>query len=274
QAGADAGYLKTFQIPLILGKSFDDQLSSSQENAVYVNRAAMNLFGWKNAVGRQIKAKGEGATTYTVTGVMEDFHYRDLSGSIEPLIQSYSGKPSLDKNYLSIRTDEGYIVPVMNKLKESFKTMPSRREFSYELLSDKVDKQYALLDGILKATSSIALLTILIASLGMFGLIVLFARQRVKEIGIRKVLGATLAGIVQLLSKEFLLLVGVAILIATPLAYYVMHTWLQDFAYRINLSWWMFLFAGGIAVLIAFITISFQAIKAATSNPVKSLRTD
>ena len=162
----------------------------------------------------------------------------------------------------------------MNQLERSFKTMPGRRSFSYELMSDKVDQQYALLDGILKVTNYIALLTILIAAMGMFGLISLFAKQRVKEIGIRKVLGASVAGIVKLLSKDFLLLIGIAIVMASPLAWYIMNNWLQDFAYRINISWWMFFAAGVIAIFIALVTISFQAIKAAIANPVDSLRSE
>ena len=141
-------------------------------------------------------------------------------------------------------------------------------------MTDKIDGQYALLDNILKVTNYIALLTILIAAMGMFGLISLFAKQRVKEIGIRKVLGASVAGIVRLLSKDFLLLVGIAIIIASPLAWYVMNNWLQDFAYRIHINWWMFFMAGIIAISIALITISFQAIKAAIANPVKSLRSE
>jgi len=274
QEPADAGFVPTYKIPIIQGKNFDDNLAASQKNAVLINRAAMNAFGWKNAVGKQIKAKGEEGHPYTVIGVMENFHYEDLQNNIGPLIQWYRGKPNLENRYLSVRTDAGYMKPVMNQLEKEFKTMPSRRDFSYELMSSKVNQQYALLDGILKVTNYIALLTILIAAMGMFGLISLFAKQRVKEIGIRKVLGASVSGIVQLLSKDFLLLVGIAIIIATPIAWYIMNNWLQDFAYRINISWWMFLLSGCIAVFIALITVSFQAIKAAVANPVDSLRSE
>jgi len=272
-ASADAGYLPTYQIPLIQGKNFNDALAASQKNAILINHSAMDAFGWKNAVGKQIISKGD-PTAYTVIGVMEDFHYRDLQGSIEPVLQWYAGKPSLQNNYLSVRTDAGYITPVMQQLEKAFKTMPSRRSFSYELMSDKVDNQYALLDGILKVTNYIGLLTILIASMGMFGLIAMFAKQRIKEIGIRKVLGASVSGIIKLLAKNFLILVGLAIVIASPVSWYIMNSWLQDFAYRINISWWMFALAGFIAVLIALLTVSFQAIKAAIANPVKSLRTE
>lgn len=279
QEPADAGYVPTYKIPIIQGKNFNDELAASEKNTVLINRSAMEAFGWnpdshQGAVGKQIKEKGDNPTTYTVIGVMENFHYQDLQNNIEPLVQWYGGKPNLENRYLSVRTDPGYMKPVMNQLEQAFKTMPSRRSFSYELMSDKVDQQYALLDGILKVTNYIALLTILIAAMGMFGLISLFAKQRVKEIGIRKVLGASVAGIVKLLSKDFLLLVGIAIIIASPLAWYIMNNWLQDFAYRINISWWMFLLSGCIAVLIALVSVGFQAIKAAIANPVESLRTE
>ncbi len=274
QQPADAGFVSTYQIPMVQGRNFNDNLAVSEKDAVLINRSAMDAFGWKNAVGKQIKDKGENSTKYTVVGVMENFHYQDLQNHIEPLLQWYRGKPSLENRYLSVRVDAGFMKPVMNQLEQEFKTMPSRRDFSYELISDKVGQQYALLDAILKVTNYIALLTILIAAMGMFGLISLFAKQRVKEIGIRKVLGASVTGIVKLLSKDFLMLVGAAIIIATPIAWYIMNNWLQDFAYRININWWMFLLSGCIAIFIALITVSFRAIKAAMANPVKSLRTE
>ncbi len=274
QAPADAGFVSVYRIPIIQGKNFDDALAASEKNGVLVNRTAMKAFGWKDAIGKQIKSKGENQP-YTVVGVMEDFHYRDLQGSIEPLVQFYTGKLAPQQyGKLSVCTDAGYTDKIMQQLEGVFKTIPSRRIFSYELMSDKVDKQYALLDGILKVTNYVAMLTILIASMGMFGLISLFAKMRIKEIGIRKVLGSSVAGIVGLLSKDFLLLIVVAIIVASPIAWYIMHNWLQDFAYRINISWGMFLLGGFIAVFITLLTVSFQSIKAAIANPVKSLRTE
>jgi putative ABC transport system permease protein len=273
QAPADAGYIPTYQIPLVEGKNFDDALAASQGSAVLINRTAMNALGWKTAVGRQIKSKGQQGETYHVIGVMEDFHYRDLQYQIEPLIQWYAGPPGLRTN-LSIRTDHGYMKPVMDFVEQAMKKISSRRNFNYEMMSTKVDKQYELLQGILRVTNYIAVLTIIIASLGMFGLISLFARQRVREIGIRKVLGASVNGIVKLLSRDFLILVGIAALIACPLALYIMTRWLQDFAYRINISWWMFVVAGLLAIVIVFITVGVQSIKSALANPVKSLRSE
>jgi putative ABC transport system permease protein len=273
QAPADAGYLPTYQIPLIQGKNFDDALSAPQKNEILINRSAMNAFGWKDAIGKQIKSKGD-PVTYTVIGVMENFHYQDLQNNIGPIVQWYAGKPKLQNKYLSVRTEAGYSTAIMQQLEQNFKGITSRRSFNYELMSDKVDHQYTLFDNILKVTGYIAFLAILIASMGMFGLIALFARQRIKEIGIRKVLGAGIPGIIKLLSRDFVILVILAIAISTPIAWYVMNSWLQDFAYRINISWWMFLLAGLLAVFIAVATAGFQAVKAAMANPVKSLRTE
>lgn len=272
QEPADAGFVPVYEIKIMQGENFNDDLAASEKNAVLINRSAMKAFGWKDAVGKQIIEKGGDPTTYTIIGVMENFHYQDLQNDIEPLVQWYRGKPSLDNRYLSIRIDAGYMKPLMNQLEHTFKTMSSRRNFSYELMSDKVNEQYTLLDGTLKMTKYIALLTILISTMGMFGLVSLFAKQRVKEIGIRKALGASVLNIVKSLSTEFLLLVGISAIIATPITWYIMTNWLQDFAYRINIYWWMFLLSGCIALLTAMGTIGFQSIKAATANPVDSLR--
>ena len=270
---ADAGFASTYQIPIIQGKNFDDALAAVQQGSVIINRAAMNAFGWKDAIGKQLRQKNN-PQTYTVIGVMEDFHYRDLQNSIEPLLHWYGGKPSLNNNYLSVRTDHGYIQPVMQQLETSFRSMPSRRSFSYELMSDKVDKQYALLEGLLKITNYVALLTIVIACMGMFGLVASFAKQRVKEIGIRKVLGASVESIITLLSRDFLILVGLAIVIATPIAWQIMNNWLQDFAYRIDIRWWMFALAGLLALIIALTTVWLQAWTAAKANPVNAIKNE
>lgn len=272
-SGADAGYLGTFDIPLVEGRGFDDALVASEKNSVMINRAAMKAFGWTSAVGKQIKGRG-GDGVYNVIGVMEDFHYQDLQKGIEPLLHWYIGKPSLHNTYFSIRTDGGHTKELIQQLQASFKEMPSRRSFKYDRMSDLVSKQYALIDGILKTTNFVAILTIIISCMGMFGLISLFAKQRVKEIGIRKVLGAQVSQIVVLLSKDFAKLIVIACIIAFPLALFAMHSWLQSFAYRISIQWWMFAIAGAIAILIAFFTVGFQAIKAAIANPVTALRNE
>ncbi len=272
--GADAGFLTTYNIPVIDGRNFDDRLAASEGKSIMINRTAMNALGWKTAAGKQLKSKG-GNDIFTVIGVMEDFHYQDMQNPIEPLIHWYGGKQGLaDNNYLSIRVEGNHTKEMLQQLEASFKLMPSRRSFKTDFMGDLVGKQYALIDGILKTTNFVALLTIIISCMGMFGLISLFAKQRVKEIGIRKVLGAQVLQIVTLLSKDFAKLIAIACIIAFPLAWFAMHSWLQSFSYRINIEWWMFTIAGILASLIAFFTIGFQAIRAAIANPVKSLRTE
>jgi putative ABC transport system permease protein len=163
---------------------------------------------------------------------------------------------------------------VLAQLEQEFAAMPSRRSFRYHVVDELVERQYALIEGIRMVTNYMALLTIFIAAMGLFGLVALFARRRVKEIGIRKVLGASVLDITALLSKDFVKLVLLAIVVGTPLSWYIMQRWLEDFAYRIELSWWLFAAAGGLALLIALATVSAQAIKAARANPVKNLRTE
>jgi putative ABC transport system permease protein len=156
----------------------------------------------------------------------------------------------------------------------AFHEMPARQDFSYEYLDSRIDKQYALLEGILKATNFVAVLTIFIAAMGLFGLIASFTRRRVKEVGIRKVLGAGTFDIVGLLSRSFLLLIGIALAIATPVSWLVMHSWLQDFAYRVDIEWWMLGAAGLIALGIAAVTVGWHAVRAARANPVSALRSE
>ena len=275
QASVDAGFAPTYQIELDEGRNFNNDLSASEKNSVLLNQAAVKSFGWTNPVGKQIKASGGGNEVYTVVGIMKDFHYDDLQHPIEPLLHWYQGKPGLENNrYLSIKVDSRHSKDVLTHLENEFKKMPARRPFTYHFMNELVDKQYALLMGILKITNFVALLTIGIACMGIFGLVALFARRRVKEVGIRKVLGASVFSITSLLSKDFIRLVIIAIVLASPVAWWLMNNWLQNFAYRIDMHWWMFALAGLIATVIALITVSLQSIKAATASPVKSLRTE
>ncbi len=275
-AYVDAGLLPTYSVPIIRGRNFIEGSKTSDSlyaNDVIINRRAVTLLGWNGVdpIGRVLRQGGD-PTLYRVVGVMEDFHYQDLTRKVEPLLHHYAGHQQLGYTYLSVHTAPGAGKKVQALLERAFKEMPSRRNLQVEWMSDRVDRQYALLEGILKATNYVSLLTVFIASMGLFGLIALYTRQRVKEIGIRKVLGASPVSIVRMLSTNFLILVGIALLIAAPLAWMTMHRWLQDFAYRISIKWWMLLAAGLIAVAIALATVAFHAIRAALANPVDSLR--
>lgn len=275
QTGAGAGFIKAFKIPLVYGRNFDDASGKTEENSVMINETAAKAFGWKkNPVGKQIKSNG-GNAIYTVAGVMKDFHYENVQNPIGPLLHFYNKNDNLESfNFLAIRINKKHTQEVLSKLENEFKDIPTRREFSYQFIDEMIDKQYTFIAGILKVTNYVALLTIGIACMGMLGLIALSAKRRVKEIGVRKVLGASVADITALISKDFMKIILAAIVVATPISWYIMNKWLQDFAYRIEIQWWMFALAGLLAILITLATISFQAIKAAVANPVKSLRTE
>ncbi|GEO06564.1 ABC transporter permease [Adhaeribacter aerolatus] len=275
QPNVDAGFARTYEIPVAQGRNFKDDLAASEGRSIMLNETAVKAFGWTNPVGKQIRPDGGDNEVLTIVGVMKDFHYSDLQKPIEPLVHAYRGKPGLDySKYLSINLDMRHSKAVLTSIEKQFKGMPARRPFTYHYMNDLVGEQYNLLSGILKITNYVAFLTIAIACMGMLGLIALSTRRRVKEIGIRKVLGASVLDITALISKDFVRIILVAIIIATPIAWYAMHIWLQDFAYQIKIQWWMFALAGVLAIFIALITISFLAIKAAVANPVKSLRTE
>jgi putative ABC transport system permease protein len=176
--------------------------------------------------------------------------------------------------YLIVSTKPSDFQQLIGDIGSIWKKMIPTSPFEYSFLDEDIQKQYAEEKTFEKISNSFTVLAILISCLGLFGLAMFTAQQRIKEIGIRKVLGASVTGIVSMLSKDFLKLVFIAVLIASPLAWWAMHKWLQDFAYKINIGWWVFLLAGMIALFVAFITVSFQAVKAAIANPVRSLRTE
>ena len=274
-AYTDEGYLETLQIPLVMGRDFDENLNEVQDHSVIINRTALKAFGWDSIEGKRLKEKGSNSPGYPVVGVMEDFHYEDMQNAVEPLVHFNVGKNNLKHHrFLSVRVAKGHEKDVENFIASGFDNISTRRTYKQEYLTDKVNAQYRIIEGMLKTVNVVALLTIFIASLGMFGLISLNTKKRVKEIGVRRTLGAGVARIVILLSKDFIKLVIVAFLLAFPLVWWLMDSWLQDFAYRVDLKWWMFALGGLIALLITAFTIGIQSIKAATANPVKSLRTE
>ncbi len=206
---------------------------------------------------------------------MEDFHYQDMQNAVEPLIHFYREKNALlSHRFLSVKAADGHEKNVQELITGGFAKIASRRNYKQEFLTDKVSGQYRLIEGMLKTVNVVALLTNFISCLGMFGLISFMAKRRIKEIGIRKVLGAGVLKIIVLLSKDYIILVGIAAIIAFPIAWYVMNAWLADFAYSISLHWWMFALSGFIALLITSFTVGIQAVKSATANPVSSLKMD
>lgn len=274
QANIDDGLLPTYRIPLIEGRNFDSVVDKGAANPVIINRTAAMQLGWTHAVGRQLRPMGGGNILFTVVGVTEDYHYGTLTRNIDPVIHYFSGPQRLGTRFLSVRVRAGHEEAILQQLTAAFAQMPSRRPLTTQWLGHRIDQQYSLLGGTLKAINFIATLTVFIAAMGLFGLIALYTRQRVREVGIRKVLGADTVAIVALLSRNFVALVGIALVIATPVAWLVMHNWLQDFAYRIDIRWWMLAAAGGIVLVITLVTVGWHALRAALANPVEALRSE
>jgi putative ABC transport system permease protein len=202
---------------------------------------------------------------------MKDFHYRSLQANIKPL--SMVIEPEAE-DLVNVNVASTDLPKTLAAIESKWKQMIPARPFSYTFLDDNFNKQYLNEDRFEKLFFNFAILAIFISCLGLLGLASYSTLQRTKEIGIRKVLGASVTGITSLLSKDFLKLVLIALVIASPIAWFGMHKWLQGFAYRIDIGFWVFLLAGVLAISIALLTVSFQAIKAAVANPVKSLRSE
>ena len=207
---------------------------------------------------------------YHIVGVVKDFNFSSMHQDVGPLIVN------LGENWgsIAVRVHTKNINSIINNIQNKWNATTSGQPFSYTFMDDDFNKVYTAEQQTGKLFITFAVFAIFIGCLGLFGLVTYAAEQRIKEIGVRKVLGASVSSIVAMLSKDFAKLVLIASLIAFPIAWWAMHTWLQGFAYRINISWWIFVIAGLTATFIALITVSFQAIKAAVANPVKSLRTE
>jgi putative ABC transport system permease protein len=268
----DQYFVKASGIKLVGGRDF----MQGDSGKVLINQTLakrLNLTA-ETAPGTRLYTQYNGPVTYaTVVGVMKDFNYSSLHDDVHPFMLVYD-RNTADLNCMVVSASTKDYKGLLNQMGAIWqKDLPSV-PFEYSFLDDDVQKQYETEIVLSQIINSFTLIAILISCLGLFGLAAFSAEQRNKEIGIRKVLGASVTGIVQLLSKDFLKLVVVSFIIATPIAWYGMNQWLQSFAYRIPLSWWMFALAGMIAVFIALFTVSTQAIRAALTNPVKSLKSE
>ena len=269
----DENYIPTLQIHLKSGRNFSPEFPSDS-GAVVINEAAAKLFGIGNPLNKKLYEIKDLTTgrliSYTVIGIISNFNFNSLHEQVTPLVL----KLYPDNGSIAIRINTADIPGLLSQIKAKWKTMAPSEPFSYSFLDDDFNKQY----NAEQRTGTISLifsaLAILIACLGLFGLVTYAAEQRTKEIGIRKVLGAAVPDIVSLLSRDFVKLIIISLCIASPVAWWMMNRWLQDFAYRTNISWWIFVATGLLVLMIALITSIFQTIKAAVSNPVKSLRTE
>ncbi|HRP54593.1 ABC transporter permease [Agriterribacter sp.] len=272
----DADFVNTMEIKLIEGRNFSDAMPADQSGSVLVNETLVRELGWKEPVGKQIlKASDDDGNTAPkkVIGVIKDFHTYSLQHKIEPLVMVMPPAAS-DEDNLYVRIAKGKIPQGLAYIDKVYRRFDKTNQATYSFLDQNFAKQYKAEEKQGQIALLFSILAVFIACLGLFGLATFSASQRIKEIGIRKVLGASVAGIVILLSKDFLKLVLIALCIAVPIAWYAMNKWLEDFAYRIELGGSVFIIAGITALAIALLTVSFQAIKAAVANPVKSLRTE
>lgn len=264
----DYDYLKTMGMEIKSGRNFSKDFGTDT-SAVIINETAAKFLNHTDPIGKKIYSLGSNSS-YTIIGVVKNFNFESLHKTVGPLA-FFLGRSS---GLVSFKVKAANIPAILKTVEGKWKAMAPGMPFSYRFMDDSFAEMYQSEQRAGKIALIFSVLAIVIACLGLFGLATFIAEQRTKEIGIRKVLGANVAGIVGLLSRNFVRLVFIAFVIATPVAWWVMSKWLQDFEYRIQLSWWIFLLAGLAALLIALFTVSFQAIKAAVANPVKNLRTE
>ena len=277
----DAEFIKAMQLQVIKGRAFDANNPADVSSSALVNEAFLKYFDITDPIGKKLPGRYD----QQIIGVLKDFNYQSLHNEVRPLLITMKPDSVLRRSEnlsfafspqprLSVRMKGGNTTENIEMLKTVWKKIVPSQDFEYQFLDEALASQYrqeARTSSIVKLASG---LSIFIACMGLFGLATLAVVRRTREIGIRKVMGATVVNIVALVSREFIKLVVIAAVIAFPLAWWFLRDWLKDFAYRVNISWWMYLVAAVAALLIALITVSLQALKAALSNPVKSLRTE
>ena len=267
----DFDYINQYNLKLAAGRGFSKDFSTDSTQAMVINEAASKMLGYgtpQEAIGRRFNQWGKQGQ---IIGVLKNFHYKSLQSNIPPLVMRYE---PWGMGIISVKVSGANLPNTLKTIGEKWAQFIPNRPFEYTFLDEFFDKQYSTEEHFGNLFLNFAALAIFISCLGLLGLSSYSTMQRTKEIGIRKVLGASASGIVNLLSIEFIKLVLIALVIAVPVVWFGMNKWLQEFAYRSTITWWVFCLAGLVAVLIAFSTISFQAIKAAIANPVKSLRTE
>jgi putative ABC transport system permease protein len=269
----DENFIPTLKIQMLQGRNFSKAFNDSA--SVILNETAAKQIGWKQPVGQYLDYPGNDQK-FKVIGVVKDFNISSLHDVVEPfaLFNNASNTYSVNSSFISVRLQPGNINAYLNNIEDAWKKFAPNTPFDYSFLDQEFDALYRSEQRMGKVFGIFTFLSIFVACLGLFGLSIFTAERRKKEIGVRKVLGASVQSVVGLLSKDFLKLVMISAIIAFPVAWFAMNKWLEDFAYRITVSWLVFFIAAVAALLISLITVSFRAIKAAVANPVKSLRTE
>ncbi len=267
----DEDYIPQFDLKLLAGRAFSRDFATDSTEAMVINETAVKLFGYnkpEEAIGKNFKQWGREGK---IIGVVQDFHYRSLQRNINPLTIRLEPQAT---NLIAVKINPQNIKQVVASIEKKWQTIMPDKPFNYYFLDELFNQQYQSEERFGNLFLNFAALAILISCLGLLGLAAYSTLQRRREIGIRKVLGSSVTGVVNLLSIDFIKLVGIAFVIAAPISWFTMHYWLEDFAYKISIQWWMFALAGISALFIAIVTVSFHAIKASIVNPVKSLRTE
>lgn len=268
--GVSEGYFETMTIPIIKGRDFTPADTTDQ---IIVNQATLRAFNIKEEdalSARLVQSFGEDTFEMRIIGVIKDYHFASLKEDIAPLFLHKETSPNL----LFLKAETNNYAQLLANLEQRWNATVKNVPFDYRFVDKEVEKLYDEEKRLGQISAVFTFLAILISCLGLFGLVSYVADQKKKEIGIRKVLGASINSVVQLLTKDFLKLVGIAFLIAVPIAYYFMQQWLEGYPYRIEIHWWVFALAGGFALVITLLTVGFQSVKSAVANPVKSLRTE
>ena len=249
---------------IVKGRNFSIDMATDSKAAV-INQTLAKQLGLTDPIGKKIM---NGNEIFTVIGIVEDFNFESLKREIHGMCMVLGNSP----NIISVKVNTSDMSSTIHSVTSVWNRFSPNQPVRFTFLDENFAWMYADVLRMGRIFSTFALLAVIIACLGLFALSSFMIVQRTKEIGIRKVLGASISSVVSILSKDFLMLVAVSNIIAWPVAYYFMNKWLQDFAYRIQISWWMFVLAGSLTLLIALVTVSWQAIKVATANPVEALR--
>ncbi|TAL59789.1 MAG: ABC transporter permease, partial [Bacteroidetes bacterium] len=266
----DEHFSNVFQVPLVSGRILSETISSDRFKNVMINEAAAIKLGWDNPIGKKLRFKHE-EESVTVIGVLKNINIRSMQTQIEPVVYRYTGANWL-AGYVTLRIDPGYYSQTIKLIKETWEELAPGVPFQYFFIKDKYNEKYREEERLSKIVGTFTIIAVFLSCLGLFALIAWLSIQRTREIGIRKINGARIIEVMYMLSIDFIKLVAIAFVIACPVALYTMHKWLQSFAYKTELSWWIFALSGIIALGIAILTVSFQTWRAATRNPVYALR--
>lgn len=269
--GVDDNFLDVFEIPVVQGRNFSKDFPSDRENSVVVNEAFVKEAGWKNAIGKEVDFFWK-QKKMTVVGVIRDYHYQSLKEEIKPLLLTQDPKYGLGVIYMKLGARR--IPETVKSVQRIFRKHLPFMPFEYKFEDESNRQRYESEAKWKQIITLAAALSIFVSCIGLFGLATFNAETRVKEIGIRKVLGASVASIATLLSGDFVKLVLIAIFIALPISYYAVGVWLEDFPYRIGISWWYFVASSFLALSVAILTVGLQSLKTAMGDPVKSLRSE